>query len=111
MYLHVLKGSESNESKKKNLYFFGRKLWSGLEPPPPPMVPTTQKYKFFFLTPPRTVAMVLDRLFLWVFGVAAIVGSMMILTESPSLFETTDPIDVKISKIASEEARVLASLA
>jgi len=57
------------------------------------------------------VAMVLDRLFLWVFGVAAILGSMMILTESPSLFETTEPIDVKISKIASEEARVLASLA
>ena len=34
VYLHVLKCSESNESKKKNLYFFGRKLWSGLEPPP-----------------------------------------------------------------------------
>ena len=99
------------EAKIKSGTFLAESCGRASNPPPPPMVPTTQKYKFFFLTPPRTVAMVLDRLFLWVFGVAAIVGSMMILTESPSLFETTDPIDVKISKIASEEARVLASLA
>ena len=51
------------------------------------------------------VAMVLDRLFLWIFGAAAVVGSFMILTESPSLFETTEPIDVKYSEIAKEEAR------
>jgi hypothetical protein len=29
----------------------------------------------------------------------------MILTESPSLFEATEPIDVKFSKIAHEEPR------
>ena len=57
------------------------------------------------------VAMVLDRLFLWIFGAAAVVGSFMILTESPSLFEATEPIDVKFSKIAQEEARILASIA
>ena len=48
MYLHVLKGSESNESKKKNLYFFGRKLWSGLEPPPAPNGPDHPKVQVFF---------------------------------------------------------------
>jgi hypothetical protein len=29
----------------------------------------------------------------------------MILTESPSLFESTEPIDVKFSKIVHEEPR------
>ena len=48
VYLHVLKGSELNESIKKNLYFFGRKLWSGLEPPPPPQRPTPPKNTSFF---------------------------------------------------------------
>ena len=33
VYLHVLKVSASNGTKKINWYFFGRKLWSGLEPP------------------------------------------------------------------------------
>ena len=49
------------------------------------------------------VAMVLDRMFLWVFGAAAVIGSTMILTESPSLFESTEPIDVKISTIGDEQ--------
>ena len=31
MFLHVLKASASNGSKNKKWYFFGRKLWSGLE--------------------------------------------------------------------------------
>ena len=43
--------------------------------------------------------MVLDRMFLWVFGAAAVVGSTMILTESPSLFESTEPIDAMITTI------------
>ena len=47
---------------KKNLYFFGRKLWSGLEPPLPPMVPTTQKYKFFFDAAPYRKALINKRL-------------------------------------------------
>ena len=50
--------------------------------------------------------MVLDRLFLWIFGAAAVVGSFMILTESPSLFQKTEPIDVKFSKIAQQERGV-----
>jgi len=50
------------------------------------------------------VAMVVDRMFLWVFGAAAVVGSTMILTESPSLFETTEPIDARISTIANSNS-------
>lgn len=45
------------------------------------------------------VAMVLDRMFLWVFGAAAVVGSTMILTESPSLFDHVIPIDALITTI------------
>merc|ERR1719266_1862150 len=45
------------------------------------------------------VAMVVDRMFLWVFGAAAVVGSTMILTESPSLFDTIQPIDSLITTI------------
>ena len=51
------------------------------------------------------VAMVLDRMFLWVFGAAAVVGSTMILTESPFMFDSIEPIDVKLSKIGTQETR------
>lgn len=51
------------------------------------------------------VAMVLDRLFLWIFGAAALVGSTMILTESPFMFDSIEPIDVKLSKIGTQETR------
>ena len=47
--------------------------------------------------------MVLDRLFLWVFGVVASVGSLMILSGSPFIMEEISPIDVVYSKIAQEE--------
>ncbi|CAB4068461.1 CHRNN [Lepeophtheirus salmonis] len=50
------------------------------------------------------VAMVLDRLFLWVFGISALVGSIMILVESPNMYEEVSPIDVIFSKIALEES-------
>jgi hypothetical protein len=33
------------------------------------------------------VAMVLDRLFLWVFGICAFFGSLMILSDSPYIYE------------------------
>ena len=51
------------------------------------------------------VAMVLDRLFLWVFGICAFFGSLMILSDSPYIYEEFQPIDVKFSKIAEEESR------
>ena len=49
--------------------------------------------------------MVLDRLFLWVFGICAFFGSLMILSDSPYIYEEFQPIDVKFSKIAEEESR------
>lgn len=51
------------------------------------------------------VAMVLDRLFLWVFGFSAIAGSFLILSESPSTVFDEKPIDIIYSKIAQEESR------
>ncbi len=50
--------------------------------------------------------MVLDRLFLWVFGITAFVGSLMILSGSPYLYEEIKPIDVRFSKIAQEQSRM-----
>lgn len=47
--------------------------------------------------------MVLDRLFLWVFGIVASVGSLMILSGSPYIYEEIKPIDVIFSKIAQQE--------
>jgi len=53
------------------------------------------------------VAMVLDRLFLYMFGITALFGSFMILSKSPQEDpEHTDPIDVIYSKIAAEEFRM-----
>merc|ERR1712088_844367 len=54
------------------------------------------------------VAMVLDRLFLWTFGTVALVGSLIILSESPYLYDSTEPIDVLFSKIAEIEENMYA---
>lgn len=48
------------------------------------------------------VAMVLDRLFLWLFSIASIVGTFAILCEAPSLYDDTKPIDVELSVIAQQ---------
>lgn len=48
------------------------------------------------------VAMVLDRLFLWIFMIASLVGTFMILCEAPSLYDDTKPIDVEYSVIARQ---------
>ena len=50
------------------------------------------------------VAMVLDRLFLYMFGASALFGSYMILSNSPEEDpEHTEPIDIIHSKIAAED--------
>lgn len=41
----------------------------------------------------KFVAMVLDRLFLWIFIVACFVGSAAIIFEAPSLYDQTIPLD------------------
>lgn len=43
--------------------------------------------------------MVLDRLFLWVFTLASVLGTILILCEAPALYDETQPIDVEISRV------------
>ena len=50
--------------------------------------------------------MVLDRLFLWTFGTVALVGSLIILSDSPFIYDSIVPIDVKYSKIAEIEEKM-----
>jgi nicotinic acetylcholine receptor len=49
------------------------------------------------------VAMVLDRLFLWIFTIASIVGTFAILCEAPALYDDTKPIDMELSSIAQRQ--------
>ncbi|KAL1117528.1 hypothetical protein AAG570_003844, partial [Ranatra chinensis] len=50
----------------------------------------------------KYVAMVLDRLFLWVFTVACVLGTALIILQAPSLYDNTKPIDIVYSKIAKK---------
>lgn len=52
--------------------------------------------------------MVLDRLFLWTFGIVSLVGSLIILSDSPFIYDSITPIDVKYSKIAEIEENMYA---
>lgn len=45
------------------------------------------------------VALVLDRLFLWLFLVACIVGTIIIIFQAPSLYDSSAPIDILYSKV------------
>ncbi|XP_073978197.1 nicotinic acetylcholine receptor alpha2 isoform X2 [Rhodnius prolixus] len=45
------------------------------------------------------VAMVLDRLFLWIFSLLNIIGTVIILCEAPTLYDDTKPIDKDISLV------------
>ena len=47
----------------------------------------------------KFIAMVLDRLFLWLFTVACISGSAGIILMAPSLYDMREPIDQKLSEI------------
>ncbi|PRD36610.1 UNVERIFIED_CONTAM: Acetylcholine receptor subunit alpha-like [Trichonephila clavipes] len=48
----------------------------------------------------KYVAMVLDRLFLWIFTVAVLVGTCGIILHAPTLYDTREPIDVRLSEVA-----------
>ncbi|XP_055938211.1 acetylcholine receptor subunit alpha-like 1 [Argiope bruennichi] len=45
------------------------------------------------------VAMVLDRLFLWIFSIACIVGTGCIILRAPALYDDKQPIDVLFSRV------------
>jgi nicotinic acetylcholine receptor len=48
----------------------------------------------------KFVAMVLDRLFLWIFTVAVFVGTCGIILHAPTLYDNREPIDIKLSEVA-----------
>lgn len=49
--------------------------------------------------------MVLDRLFLWIFTLAVLVGTAGIILQAPTLYDDRVPIDVRLSEIASATAK------
>ncbi|XP_046452694.1 acetylcholine receptor subunit alpha-like isoform X3 [Daphnia pulex] len=49
----------------------------------------------------KYVAMVLDRLFLWIFTLAVLVGTAAIILQAPSLYDDREPIDKQLSEIFS----------
>ncbi|XP_072939446.1 acetylcholine receptor subunit alpha-like isoform X1 [Epargyreus clarus] len=53
----------------------------------------------------KYVAMVLDRLFLWIFTLAVLVGSAGIILQAPTLYDERAPIDVRLSEIAYTAAK------
>ncbi|XP_054711428.1 acetylcholine receptor subunit alpha-like 1 [Uloborus diversus] len=48
----------------------------------------------------KYVAMVLDRLFLWMFTAACVIGTAGIFLPAPLLYDTDEPIDIISSKVA-----------
>ncbi|XP_034944317.1 acetylcholine receptor subunit alpha-like [Chelonus insularis] len=53
----------------------------------------------------KYVAMVLDRLFLWIFTLAVVVGTAGIILQAPTLYDDRIPIDIRLSEIASTTAK------
>lgn len=47
--------------------------------------------------------MVLDRLFLWLFIIASLVGTFAILCEAPALYDDTKAIDLELSSVAQQQ--------
>lgn len=55
----------------------------------------------------KYVAMVLDRIFLWIFSIACILGTVLIILQAPSLYDETKPIDIMYSKIAQRKMQLM----
>ena len=53
----------------------------------------------------KYVAMVLDRLFLWIFTVAVLVGTAGIILQAPTLYDDRQPLDTRLSEIGLATAR------
>ncbi|KAI1289529.1 Acetylcholine receptor subunit beta-like 2 [Halotydeus destructor] len=48
----------------------------------------------------KYVAMVLDRLFLWIFSGAVLVGTCAIILHAPTLYDNREAVDIKYSQVA-----------
>ena len=55
------------------------------------------------------MAMVLDRLFLWIFTVAVLVGTAGIILQAPTLYDDRDPIDYQMTTIGMDQVILLVS--
>lgn len=55
----------------------------------------------------KYVAMVLDRLFLWIFAWTTIIGTAAVFLQAPTLYDTDQPIDVLYSKVGQSESDLL----
>lgn len=55
----------------------------------------------------KYIAMVLDRLFLWLFALLCVFGTIAIIFQAPSLYDNTKPIDIFYSKIAKKKLELL----
>jgi len=51
----------------------------------------------------KYVAMVLDRILLWIFSFACVAGTCGIILVAPSLYDTRMPIDIMVSKISKRK--------
>ena len=49
------------------------------------------------------MAMVLDRILLWIFSVACVAGTCGIILVAPSLYDARTPLDILVSKISKRE--------
>ena len=49
--------------------------------------------------------MVLDRLFLWIFTIAVLVGTAGIILQAPTLYDDRQPLDTVLSEIGLATAR------
>ena len=58
----------------------------------------------------KYVAMVMDRLFLWIFTIAVLVGSAGIILQAPALYDTRAAIDVELSEIQAVTAKPLSEM-
>merc|ERR1711930_31241 len=58
----------------------------------------------------KYVAMVMDRLFLWIFTIAVLVGSAGIILQAPALYDTREAIDVELSEIEAATVKPLSEI-
>lgn len=55
----------------------------------------------------KYVAMVLDRIFLFAFTIACVLGTALIIFRAPTFYDNSKPIDILYSKIAKKKLELL----